>query len=819
MDDILSQIIAYSPNKIDTETKARAMVQEPRNIKLAQVPRSEMDNFNTPDLDQGADSILKPGETLEDFDVEFRRPNAQGGVQQLVSNTVDGSRPGYKGETEKETLKNFIDNYKKKNKTNTIDTTILARKVEDLFKVENGPKKLASLRKHNPDIFKETKIVYGIKGQGPWNDAWKNNSEFRKFFKEKNPGVKWEDLTTDQRFLKSGAWKAFNTKQNISKNVPKNFIRAEEFAEKIGVKPSYIKSVRGSSRYNDLNKKLENIVSPKKYNRILYFPNPSQEQIKKYKNIIDNFRDKGLESMKTKKRLGSIEPIKALHKELMIDPDATPRELAEAIYGKSDAKTLQFIGNDASKYTEFLTGSRDVPGIKNISIEKTEDILGNILNRGGFFNFGNAERRNSMLMERDKILGTKGPKLATLRKKLMGPGKQLDEAMGLASTYERAPGYTELAQKIDPEINLLKGNTVDRDFSILFEKVLNKKEGAGSYRGQPYKNLKEHINLFNKFSKNFQKDYKVDTPIIEYKPGEKLNASRLIKNFDKLSSEAKVNISDLAKQGIVLKSKAMPMGAMVDSLTKPDLTRLAVIGCGRKAAFDGGRINFNQGQNLTACAMKGVEKLQGDPGKLTPGDQANVRALAKSGKAVKFLKGVLGPGAILSEVLLEGGIAANKFMNEGMPIKQALGESYINKYLLGPKTQIDVEAERAKEFAKGEDFAMAERGRRMFLPEGAPRKGQLSVPEERRLKDRMKQMEEVKTYENFKPNYGFTKEEFEDTMRQIGSLKEDQVYRDDFYKQQVEKPIEFKQLMELPSFKGTQEEFMQGGIASLNVKK
>jgi len=79
MNDILSQIIAYSPNKIDTEKKARAMVPGPRNMKLAEVPRSEMDNFNTPDLDQGADSILRPGETLEDFDVEFRRPNADGG--------------------------------------------------------------------------------------------------------------------------------------------------------------------------------------------------------------------------------------------------------------------------------------------------------------------------------------------------------------------------------------------------------------------------------------------------------------------------------------------------------------------------------------------------------------------------------------------------------------------------------------------------------------------------------------------------------------------------------------------------------------------
>ena len=47
--------------------------------KVAEVPRSEMDNFNTPDLEQAPDSYLKPGQTLEDFDVTFRRPNAQGG--------------------------------------------------------------------------------------------------------------------------------------------------------------------------------------------------------------------------------------------------------------------------------------------------------------------------------------------------------------------------------------------------------------------------------------------------------------------------------------------------------------------------------------------------------------------------------------------------------------------------------------------------------------------------------------------------------------------------------------------------------------------
>ena len=71
--------------------------RDARIMELVEVKRSEMDNFNTPDLDQGADSILRPGETLDDFDVTFRKPNSKGGFQQLVQNTNDGSRPGYKG--------------------------------------------------------------------------------------------------------------------------------------------------------------------------------------------------------------------------------------------------------------------------------------------------------------------------------------------------------------------------------------------------------------------------------------------------------------------------------------------------------------------------------------------------------------------------------------------------------------------------------------------------------------------------------------------------------------------------------------------------
>jgi len=182
--------------------------------------------------------------------------------------------------------------------------------------------------------------------------------------------------------------------------------------------------------------------------------------------------------------------------------------------------------------------------------------------------------------------------------------------------------------------------------------------------------------------------------------------------------------------------KRSQVNAVISSLDNSDQIRLARIGCPGKAT--GGRIGYFEGQNLTACAIKGAEKIKNDPINLTGGDQQNLRALGKSAKAAMFLKNFLGPAAIAGELIFEGGIAANKFMSEGVPLKQALGESYINKFVLGPKTQIDVEAEREKEFAKGEDFAMAERGRRM-----RPFMAQSATADAQRLKKREQQMEQA----------------------------------------------------------------------------
>ena len=100
----------------------------------------------------------------------------------------------------------------------------------------------------------------------------------------------------------------------------------------------------------------------------------------------------------------------------------------------------------------------------------------------------------------------------------------------------------------------------------------------------------------------------------------------------------------------------------------------------------------------------------------------------------RFLKNALGPLAIASEFALEGGIALNKTLDEGIPFKQAFADSYINKYVFGPKLQINKEAEIAKEMAKGEEFAMAKRGERMMIPQSI-------VADERRLKERERERE------------------------------------------------------------------------------
>ena len=286
--------------------------------------------------------------------------------------------------------------------------------------------------------------------------------------------------------------------------------------------------------------------------------------------------------------------------------------------------------------------------------------------------------------------------------------------------------------------------------------------GESTRKGMSMDQFDLFPNMTEKETKKFVRQYITEKGTL--KPFyQRLVDSGEISEIDKANirkSKLFLDNVDLAKQN-------------VKNFDVPAMKRLAAIGCPGKMM--GGRVGLSTGQNLQACAFKGIEKLKGDPGKLTGGDQVNLRALSKSAKAARLLKNVLGPAAIASEVLIEGGIAANKFMSEGVPIKQALGQSYLN-YLLGPKTKIDVEAERAKEFAKGEDFAMAERGRRM-----APFMAQSKEADAQRLKKRKQQMEQAfpttspQEIDEILKTQGMTIQDFGMTYPQIQDfIKQDQ---------------------------------------------
>ena len=114
---------------------------------------AELTNMNTPDLEQSPDSFLRPGETLEDWDVTFRRPNAHGGLQRqpfapkneirLAGTTIPG-----KYETQA-AMSKWLTNY------------TYADLLEDLKKGLTKMEIATNIYNNNKDLYDSMKITEG----------------------------------------------------------------------------------------------------------------------------------------------------------------------------------------------------------------------------------------------------------------------------------------------------------------------------------------------------------------------------------------------------------------------------------------------------------------------------------------------------------------------------------------------------------------------------------------------------------------------------------------------------------------------------------
>ena len=288
---------------------------------------------------------------------------------------------------------------------------------------------------------------------------------------------------------------------------------------------------------------------------------------------------------------------------------------------------------------------------------------------------------------------------------------------------------------------------------------LNKKL-ASLYKNKPA-GYKEKMNILNQqgtdlaaVSKGYKKFEAIDpdtgkkfvinfsSPGQEFDPGGVLGEDVKLANIDKQDKDL---VRDLKKDAMqsATKTKAQ-VQADIDVIKQNlfDYTK------GQSQQVKGLSAYMKENNPLIKCKLaNGVNcndprayqsSLNELSVKAAQGDTQAASALKNfSSKAVtagRFIKNSLGPLAIAAEFALEGGIALNTTLSEGVPFKQAFADSYINKYVFGPKLQIDKEAEIAKEMAKGEEFAMAKRGERMMIPQSIE-------ADEKRLKERERERE------------------------------------------------------------------------------
>ena len=363
--------------------------------------------------------------------------------------------------------------------------------------------------------------------------------------------------------------------------------------------------------------------------------------------------------------------VKGIHRIAMNDPTDinNARQLAGLIYGSISDDALRMIAQDLIRYQEFLLGFREVPGIISPQGLMLDEILSEFPPQNQWGKFASEELRRSRLNIRDQLLKTKGKKLSTLRTNILKAINtdifNLDEVVGVAATFENAPGYTELTQVIKEKINTRKGLIIDGPFSKLFPKVL---EGTASA---------SDIDDFNKVSKAFQKKFKVDTPIIVSERGQKLDASKYIKNFDALSKPAKKNITDIAtKKGVVIQTKGVPLTEDLKPGT-PLYKKLMKFCPNAKA--NGGTVGTCSIDEAVTGMKNEITKVR--TGAATAGEASRLGNKLKNVGSKGFR--TLVRTGVIGEVFLESALAFDKVISEGESTMQALRKSYLTAPLRG----------------------------------------------------------------------------------------------------------------------------------------
>ncbi len=832
---------------MDAEFKAN------RKIQLAEVPRSEMDNFNTPDLEQAPDSYLRPGETLEDFDVTFRRPNAQGGRTSYKYAGVVKQGPN----TGKH---KYTDFYPKGKKGGTAEWFNSKKEMNEALQKR---KEASGRGLTNEELTKKFKTQLKAKGYETWNSAPDNVKRSISSSTTPSAIAKKEE---EPRFKKEGLDKRLNeeTRKLLAEKKPINpktglpYTLKEYTDLTAGQKGKLLNRLKGKFK-SKLPKPRQGYYPEKDANKLINFLKISADKQKKnnvplkertFINVFEDDKFVGVRDVKANTLYTHIDYTgnkKGTSIALHPSQDETLSFLKEAKKFKFE-KPEKLLGSYFSEYERvptyneiynFFNRDRNAP-LKSFKQNALEIHHRNLIEKVPDKNFQlvtmkkNTEANRILNLfnnkqitkqQADTALKNLGVNLEGMGKQDITTGKSLGSAKRetiklFKDAYKNNPNVIEdMTKKLNIDLLKLAGTKnkkckellayggrvglaegLSPEFCINEGKKVARNLVAKNIKGSPAQN-----NIIKRITSgvfNFAKSILDPKELFDLK-----------KQFLSKGALASIPIFDAVMAADDALRKDMdPKEAFAKTLTFGTLPKAL----GFTDSID--VINAKKMLEDSSLSPAGKEYAQLI---IDSGDYEKMQSDTTGGMTKKFnefkemqekIKNASTAGRFDYEKLLTEKAATDK-----------AGEYVGEPQKVGPGTYLAFDGEEVR---KVNEFGYARKGTTFDAPDKpdvTPLINKFATPAKSRgpMTEKKKQKVDYTplTYENYKP-FSFTKEEFEDTMRQIGSLKEGQVYDDTFYKEQIETPMraeQFKEYMELPSFRGTQ--FSKGGIASLNVFK
>ena len=542
MNDILSQIIAYAPNKIDTETKARAMVQGPRNMYAS---------------------------------------------GQLVQPNADGSRPGYAGDDVTGEIPEIYDDelLKKRISIGRTGPTSQAVTVGEIFEkvknVQGGPELISDFKKNPTEskfISLRKKYKNRVKTERVQNLSTKEKAKFRQ-----------KVITSEKKWRASEKGQAYYNKLNATK----------------GIFPANTPQERV---WRDIYR----AASQKK--------NTSRFQVKYPKNIEIN------------PETGLPKAIKSAKGNMYIPWDKYHKQIS--FYDTKTGSTIKF-GN----MREWMKNNVKGGG------KKYDNAIGNYKIRQSIsdFDIGGQSLGDTFKQSKSAV----GASPTTV--KLASPSA-VNHISGLDNFWDTeittSTGNKQLNDKVQSKISAYKNSTNP----MKKEKIL--------------KQMKAEINKIQGGA-----TLVVDGETIGKKPTLKKVSNALSKELDVDLLKLASTVTDQCRIGNAI-------GGRIGFKTAGSVDCLSI---GKKTAKD--------------LMEKGLKN--GFP-KNQQGDLA--RKILGSGKFLKeavSLRGLFGPAALAFTAAAEAGIVGYDMLSTGKSFREAVGDSVFN-YALGDKTKIDSVEERDK---------------------------------------------------------------------------------------------------------------------------